>query len=283
MTNTTVLYIVSDVRSGSTVFENILSKSEQIVSLGELRLLDSHIHKGKWGATWNWNCSCGKSFDDCPFWKKVYEQIGIVAPQEIKRTQLSTIPEENESHRNERQEAIKLLNKIYLAVFEISKCKVIIDSSKFPLQGLELYRNRQINFKFIHLKRDIRAVTLSKNKWNIKFFKKPLNLYKILFYSYRYRLQSNRALKKVAAKDVLNLKYEEFFENPQHHLNRIADFTGFQRIDMSEYMALENDHTVAGTPNRFERRKITFDEKWKESSRNKLIFNFVGNLLNKLS
>lgn len=283
MKTNTILYIVSDVRSGSTVLENILSKSKDIISLGELHLLDSHIHKGKWGATWNWNCSCGKSFTTCEFWLSVYKELGIKSAQEITKTQLSEGYYNRKDDISQHNEAIQILNKIYQAVFKLSNCKVIIDSSKSPFQGVELYKNRENIFKFIHLKRDVRAVTISKNKWSIKFFNKPLNLYKVLINTFRYRAQSNSALKNVKEEDIFTIGYEEFFENPQHHLNKIADFVGFQRIEMPEYMVLQNDHTIAGTPNRFEKRKIKLDENWKESARKNPIFNALGYILNKLA
>ena len=42
---TTVIYIISDRRSGSTLLENMLSKSEEIISVGELAMLKGHIYK----------------------------------------------------------------------------------------------------------------------------------------------------------------------------------------------------------------------------------------------
>ena len=54
----TVIYIISDRRSGSTLLENILSKSNETVSVGELAMLKGHILKEGPGEIWNWNCSC---------------------------------------------------------------------------------------------------------------------------------------------------------------------------------------------------------------------------------
>ena len=41
----TVIYIISDRRSGSTLLENMLSKSEEIISVGELAMIRGHIYK----------------------------------------------------------------------------------------------------------------------------------------------------------------------------------------------------------------------------------------------
>jgi hypothetical protein len=41
----TIIYIMSDNRSGSTLLENILSKSDECFSVGELAMLKGHLLK----------------------------------------------------------------------------------------------------------------------------------------------------------------------------------------------------------------------------------------------
>src|SRR5690242_9267801 len=67
----TVIYVVSDRRSGSTLLENILSKSPQVTSLGELNTLKGHILKQGPGERWNWNCACGQPLTLCEFWSPI--------------------------------------------------------------------------------------------------------------------------------------------------------------------------------------------------------------------
>src|SRR5690606_36893435 len=85
----TIIYIMSDVRSGSTLLENILSNSPDIVSVGELHHLDSHLNKGKWGVTWDWKCSCGSEFSDCSFWSTVLENLKEKRLNKIEQTAVS--------------------------------------------------------------------------------------------------------------------------------------------------------------------------------------------------
>src|SRR6476620_7183383 len=76
----TVIYVMADVRSGSTLLENILSKSGETVSVGELALLKGHIlHQGP-GIKWSWNCSCGTPVLECRFWKDALKRIDVNAP-----------------------------------------------------------------------------------------------------------------------------------------------------------------------------------------------------------
>lgn len=280
----TIVYIVSDVRSGSTLLENVLSKSSQVVSLGELHHLDSHLHKGKWGRTWNWSCSCGTSFDKCDFWQRVFTEMGISDVNEIDKTTLSPLMNGLSPKGKEQQmRTLKLLNRIYEAVFNVARTNVIIDSSKTPNQGALLFKNSPYEFKIIHLKRDIRAVTISKIKWNTQFFGKSLNPKKVLFSSFRYRLRCNRLLNNLDKSNVLSLKYEDFISNPQKELNLIAEFIGLEPFTMPEFMELNDDHTIGGTPNRFEKRKIKFDDNWIKAVNEKPLMKFIGAVLNKLA
>ena len=76
----TVIYVMSDVRSGSTLLENILSKSGESVSVGEMALLKNHIHRTGPGAKWNWNCSCGEPISACSFWSRVIPSHSFTDP-----------------------------------------------------------------------------------------------------------------------------------------------------------------------------------------------------------
>ena len=84
----TIIYVMSDVRSGSTLLENILSNAPNTLSVGELHHLDSHLYKGKWGRPWNWTCSCGKSIDNCKFWNKtnsIFNFFSLLTPSFLVR------------------------------------------------------------------------------------------------------------------------------------------------------------------------------------------------------
>jgi len=279
----TVIYILSNQRSGSTLLENILSKSPQMTSVGELFLLDGHIHKRGPGYAWDWNCSCDKSFTECDFWDKVFEKLQINDPKEIQNTKILPPNGKNsKSIKSTNDETKSLINKIYAAVSKISGNNIIVDSSKEPFNGTNLYFNSPYNFKFIYLKRDLRAVTISKYKWRKKDGKKKVGHLKLLLANYHHRIKSWFLLRSVRKKDVYKLKYEDFFEEPQKKLDEMADFFGFDSFEMPTHMELKNDHTIAGTPNRFQKREIKYDDRWLDLSKKKPVFNFLGLILNRL-
>lgn len=274
---------MSNQRSGSTLIENILSKSPQIVSIGESFLLGGYIHKTGPGSSCNWTCSCGDSLDDCTFWNSVYQRLNISNAREIKNTKIVYPKGKDIDYQKEQNEDVRsLMNLIYKAFFDITDCDVLVDSSKEAFYGVSLYQNSPYTFKFIYLKRDLRAVTLSKHKWRKKYNKKNIGLIKLILANYRHRLQCKLMLRKVDKEDVFNLSYEEFFKDPQLVLNQMSDFFGFKTFDMPEFMELSNDHTIAGTPNRFKKRRIQYDDQWENDSKKRPFFNALGFMLNKL-
>ena len=64
----TLIYIASDVRSGSTLLDYLLSNNDNIISIGEFALLNDHLNRKGWGVSWDWCCSCGQHLEDCSFW-----------------------------------------------------------------------------------------------------------------------------------------------------------------------------------------------------------------------
>ena len=123
---------------------------------------------------------------------------------------------------------------------------------------------------------------MSINKWNAKRNIKNVSLIKLLVGSFLYKMKCRSILKKVDQKDVLQLSYKNFMHAPQYHLDQIADFVNFDKFEFPEYMELQDDHTVAGSPNRFEKRKIMYDNKWESVAKKYPIFNLLGSLLSKI-
>ncbi len=49
-----------------------------------------------------------------------------------------------------------------------------------------------------------------------------------------------------------------------------------------EYMVVEDDHTIAGTPQRFTRRPIAYDNSWTKAYQEKPVLSLFGKILNTL-
>ncbi|SLM28699.1 hypothetical protein MTBBW1_1470012 [Desulfamplus magnetovallimortis] len=280
--NKTVIYIMSDVRSGSTLLENILSKSPNSISVGELHHLDSHLYKGKWGKTWNWNCSCGKSIKNCEFWKKILANLQNKNIQ-IENTSLMPVIKDNNIAGKDEQyniKVIKLINEIYTAIFEEMNVDVLIDSSKHTDHGIMLCRESNYKVKIIYLKRDIRAVALSKEKWAKKFNTDEKNhIYRILIRSKKHDIRLKRKLKEIPKEDVIKIQYEQLAHHPNATINKIIKKFNLSHFKVPEYMDIDNSHTIGGTPSRFEKNKIVCDSKWVKISKGKPVFHIFGKII----
>jgi hypothetical protein len=278
---------MSDVRSGSTLLENILSNAENTLSVGELHHLDSHLYKGKWGKTWNWTCTCGKNIIDCEFWGKILSNLKNkkikVDNTSLKKVNKNDSGLEVKEKYDYNKKVIKLINEIYAAVFEETGSDIIIDSSKHTEHGFELYKKSNYKIKIIYLKRDIRAVVLSKLKWAKKFGHKNSSIYKTLYGTKLHDIFLKKQIKQVANEDIIRVSYEELAKKPQETINKIIKKFELPYFNVPEYMDFSCNHTIGGTPNRFEKSKIMYDNGWKKQSNKMPFFHMIAKVIDFIS
>lgn len=295
----TVIYIVSDRRSGSTLLENILSKSAEVTSVGELNTLKGHIlHEGP-GERWNWNCACGKPVTECDFWKPVLKNTYYADTASFntntewnykskKLYLVSFFPSLFKSEllkvlrSKKNRDVAGTLSNIYQRIFEQTGRPFIVDSSKDPLQALCVYLGaRDYDVKVIWLKRDLRAIAVSKSKWKVLNVKKQKGLRKMMMDVFYYRRICYAVSKFFKKGDSLRIHYEDLAQATQRQLDRITEAFGMDRYAAPEYMFVEEDHTIGGTPNRFEKRPIRYEEEWKKKFEHKKMLYIAGEVLNK--
>lgn len=295
-----VIYIMADNRSGSTLLENILSKSPQAFSVGELAMLRGHILKEGYGERWNWNCSCGKPFTQCEFWSPIIEKTYTKNPENfftkinwnfkskvltmnavfpsLFRERLSKI-----CNADKNKKVIPTISEIYNLVAEHTGKNIIIDSSKNPLQALAIYKNQtNFNVKIIWLKRDIRAIATSKRKWKEQNKRKQKSLFKLNLDIFYYRRLCYTVSKMVNQDDIITIDYKSLATQTDKELKRIFSAFNLQPFETPEFMELQEDHTIAGTPGRFSKKAIQYDENWKQQFNNNKTAYFAGGILNKL-
>jgi hypothetical protein len=295
-----IIYIMSDNRSGSTLLENILSKSDECFSVGELAMLKGHLLKNGPGEKWNWNCSCGQPFNQCVFWssiiKKTYQSepenfftsinwnfkskaltLNALFPFLFKKRFLKLINADN------NQKVINTLSELYKLVQEQAQKRIIIDSSKNPIQALAIYKKiKGFDVKLIWLKRDIRAIVTSKSKWKDLNKKKKKSMSKLILNVFYYRRLCYTVSKMVKPTDIITMNYESLAEHTNKEIQKIIESFGMKPFATPEYMELIEDHTIGGTPGRFTKKPIQLDKSW-ESQFEKNKFAYVmGGVLNKI-
>ncbi len=295
-----VIYIMADNRSGSTLLENMLSKSAECFSVGELAMLKGHLLKKGPGERWNWNCSCGSSFTECVFWGSIVKEANGVDSEDFQTNtytnlkngvlnRISVFPtlfrskllKISKSPRNIK--VTNTTNMLYKMVAEKSGKQVIIDSSKNPVQALAIYKNRKdIPVTIIWLKRDLRAIAASKQKWKSLNKKRDKTLSRLLMDVFYYRRLCYAVAQQVDPAHLIKIDYESLAKDTDKTFQGILEAAGLKPYPTPQYMELIEDHTVGGTPGRFERKPIQYDSKWKKSFENKKVASAIGAMLNKI-
>jgi hypothetical protein len=185
-------------------------------------------------------------------------------------------------HTKKNQQTTTTLNAVYDSIANVSGKKFIVDSSKDPVQALAVNACQNVDAKFIWLSRDLRAITFSKLKrWKVnkRSNKKPLETLTDSFY---YKKICAAAINSIKKNNALKINYEVLAANPQKELDKICGIVGLNNYAAPEFMELLDDHTIAGTPGRFERKKIAADNSWKDYFKNKALLNFLGKVFNSL-
>ncbi len=295
-----VIYIMSDNRSGSTLLENILSKSDECFSVGELAMLKGHLLQYGPGSKWNYTCSCGKPLKECIFWSPIVEKFFLPKPDNFftsinwnfksKALALNAMFPFFFKERflklcntQNNKKVITTLNNLYKTISENSGKKFIIDSSKNPIQALAIYKNiKDINVKIIWLKRDIRAIATSKRKWKDENKKKRKSLFKLVLDIFYYRRLCYTVATLVNPEDIVHINYKSLATHTHEELQKIFNAFEMQPFATPQYMELVEDHTIGGTPGRFSKKPILYDEGWKNQYNHDKLAYYAGGMLNKI-
>ncbi|MDQ3857599.1 MAG: sulfotransferase [Actinomycetota bacterium] len=283
-TGVTVAYIGGYGRSGSTLLSLILGKIPGFVSVGELHRIWER------GLIGNELCGCGLPFRDCPFWHSVGEEAfggwDSVDAHELARVRQTVIRRRSvprflfptmfpdfsarvTSYSNH-------IERLYLALANISQSSVIVDSSKVVTGALLLGWMRNIDPRVVHLVRDSRGTSFSWLRQTVR----PEVTNRVEYmdtYSPRHTalnwLLVNLSFHSVEHLriDRLFVRYESLVSSGQEELTRILDFLdageGADRSFLDrDYVEIGRAHTVAGNPLRFQQgvTPLRVDDEWRQ-------------------
>lgn len=277
-----VIFIAGSGRSGSTLLDMLLGQVNGFYSTGELRFIWSR------GFAQNQLCGCGKPFRECEFWSEVikagfgkFEDVDFARIEELR---LST------EHRFARGASIKArpelwapykeyyeaCQNLYQAIYKISGCEFIVDSSKNTAHGFVLANMPQIELFTVHLIRDSRAVAHSwrreKVRPEIYWEQKFMGQRKIVGSAIRWNSmqQLSEKLRHTSKQNAL-LRYEDLVNAPKKSLMDIFDDLQIDRpaLDFIDgiHANLRISHTVSGNPVRFTNKEIKIqpDVEWKRA------------------
>src|SRR5262245_24077949 len=71
------VFVLSDMRSGSTLLDQLLGAHSSVMSLGEVHWLDAYVRQDRaiYDPEHDLVCTCGSSVVDCRFWGEVARRL----------------------------------------------------------------------------------------------------------------------------------------------------------------------------------------------------------------
>ena len=276
-----VVYIAGANRSGSTVLNGVLGNHPFIQSVGELVWLASD------GWINNFNCSCGKPSQECPFWVAVHHtwcdlngrgtiQEYLEIQNKVKRFgQQPFLLHESWNNNHTFQLYAEQTYLILKAIQMVSGCMTIVDSSKGMERAHVLSLIPDIDLKVIQLVRDPRGVVWSHKKALMKDLEKrllrdtyPQPAWRTALYWCRMNLLAEWLRRQVGPERAMLVRYEDFTLETLPVLQKIGDFIG---VDFSNIQQAINQgeklyfgHTIAGNRVRLQGElRLKFDQEWR--------------------
>jgi hypothetical protein len=285
--NHNVVYICSDVRSGSTLLDMLLGRHPLIASVGELHHLHDYLNGTYYRQkTKEDKCTCGKTLYECSFWSKILVQYKSDYNKDAKdiRTKLPAYLNQIRQfffdfyiaaiHVSKLKKKISETNKyaeycivtdnkfkLYGVINDANKTSFVVDSSK-KIEGLKfLLACGTESVKAIFLTRDLRAIAYSKFKRQAGSRLSFIMLLTMLFH-----IRLFLTVKTVPRNQRLIVNYEDLVADPKKSMKRIFLFLGLNssEIDLESYY---DSHVLGGSPHRLSNRelRIFVDDRWKQN------------------
>jgi Sulfotransferase family len=272
------IFVLSDVRSGSTLLDQCLGAHSDVVSLGEVHWLRAYALQDRniYDPVHPLVCSCGATVPECDFWRSVAAEVGRpldslqvalrfrpVAlralhgfPAKLEELAKRGVRQVPQSFRSSLVQRVFLAQRVardsidvFDAVCRATHKHYCVDSSKSPFRFRAVYEADPGRTLAVVLGRDYRAVVHSKMKRGEKLERAAS--------SWRNRMRHIEALTRdLPAEQRFQLKYESLCEDPERELRRLAVFLG---IDFEPAM-LERQtasmHHIGGSPSKFDPARV---------------------------
>ena len=259
-----VLYICGYGRSGSTLFDILLSNHLSMFGAGEIGALTKHV--------WSKDeyCACGYAVSQCSFWRPVVDHWGehpATYSGLQQRAEMTFAPFGRRSPEYARKTAA--LMRLLSAA---SGRPVIVDSSKLPGRGFALAACAEIDLYVVHLVRDGRGVAWSLMKPYKKNaaqgLQKEIIPKSVVYTALRWvfvNVVSELLCRRVGSRKTIRVRYEDLIRNPNIALARVADMVGLHFNETVGSEEFHPRHQVAGNRLRLQ-RSITLvpDVAWRD-------------------
>lgn len=267
-----LVYIMAEVRSGSTALCILLGNSPMVESVGEL---------ARWPAFRGRPKHDNEKPDDYAFWNSVRNVYHAEAGEPdfaalldvqgkaegygaILLTLLGPIDQlTRDAYRAH-------VRRLLAAIQSVSGKSIVVDSSKRMGRAWMLFQCMPRETQIIHLVRDPRATLWSQLKRGVEQSPRP-PVRAMLQYSFK-NLMAEIVRWRLPRHAVLRVRYEDLAERPAAQLRRIGSFldlpVGQLAVALEKGTALRVPHLIDGNRVRREAMiKFTLDDEWRSALR----------------
>ena len=248
MTSPKVVFILGSQRGGTTIFGRLLGEVEGFLFAGAVRRL--------WLPEAGERCSCGQPNHACPLWSEVLDRVqDAVSAQEISAWQVRHLSNRHswlgalglavEARRGRPapptlEAYADVVDRLYRAVAELTRARVVVDTSKHPNDAVLLSQRSKLPSYFVQIVRDPRGSAYSVEQRDSAREAKA----GALRHSTRMRLVhtwrtahatlnwiarhgASEVVRRTVPQDrSLLVRYEDLAESPIDVLQRVAEFVG---------------------------------------------------------
>ena len=280
-----VLFILGKGRSGSTLLDNVLGQVPGVFSTGELhRLWD-------WGLRQGVPCGCGKDALTCPVWSPVLAKSVGIQSRDGDAERIEAIWHDQQAVERWRQAPrlftrrqsggwlalrryAEILGSVYGALRDVTGARLLVDSSKTPLNPAVLGLVEGLDGSAVQLVRDPRAVGFSWQRtraWSDRARGGTMPRFGPVHTAASWALRNVTAelvLHRWPATRTARLCYEDFCEAPRTTITELLALAGVQadRLPFSDEHTVRvgETHTIGGNPNRVTNGEVSIspDREW---------------------
>lgn len=277
-----ILFVLSDVRSGSTLLAQLLGAHPDVFSVGEMQWLRAYARDDRslYNPPHELVCACGETFASCDFWQTVAARLhrpirdSFFVPRVFSWTGPGAIRQ-----RPHRRLWLRLLRtapsawlwpgvrrlsggsdiaennmEVFDAIFAMTGARYIVDSSKNTFRFRSIYDRYHERCRIIVLNRDYRAAVHSRMKRGVSLEEAAEK--------WAEKVQQVRALTRgIPDSVVLPVKYEDICSDPHRELTRICKFLEIEFREQMLRRPTQDIHDLGGSPSKLEsgRREIRLD------------------------
>mgnify|MGYP001821738149 CR=1 FL=1 len=273
-----VLFIAGAGRSGSTLLHNVLGQLDGYVAVGEIREI------WRRGILGNWRCGCDTPFHGCEFWNEVIgaayggaagldaTRLAALTEQlRVKDLPATLIPSLRNRILLQLDDLLRALEKLFVAIHDVTGSSVIVDSSKNPSFGYLLHAIPRLDVFDLHLVRHPAAVAFSwqRRKDFESGRKMPRQRPAKSAAQWMGRNVGVERFIRPGSRHFAGLRYEDFIAEPVRWLDAITQWLGESApahavLDGNAVELTEPGHSVFGNQTRFHSGTVQLrrDDRW---------------------